>query len=80
MGTVHGGRIICDSCGRDCTRLYGMRFDARKNISFDSEIQDEFRRIDEIFGKHEFIFCWECSIRAFGAKPVKKENENAESA
>ena len=71
MGTVRGGRIICDSCGRDCTRLYGMRFDQNRNMSTDREVQKEFKRIEEIFGKREFVFCWECSVKAFGAKPLK---------
>jgi len=75
MGTVKGGRIICDVCGKDCTRLYGMRFDARRNITYDSEVQAEFAKVDELYGKHEFVFCWICSIKAFGMKTLSEKKD-----
>ena len=74
MVTVHGGKIICDNCGRDCTKLYGLKFEVR-TTKFDKSLQTEVERIDKIFGKHDFVFCWECCIRSLGAKPVENIEE-----
>jgi len=71
MATVVGGRIICDSCGRDCTKLYGLKFEVRAYR--DAELRVEVDRIDRVYGKHDFVFCWECCVRKLGAKTLVEQ-------
>ena len=77
MATLRGGAKICDGCGDDCTRLYGFAMEVRKNMMQDMQVMKEVDKVDEEFGQHDFVFCWSCTAKAFGAKTLE-EKEAAE--
>ena len=79
MATLRGGAKICDSCGADCTRLYGFAMEVRKNMMQDRQVMMEVDKVDEAFGQHDFLFCWSCTAKAFGAKTLEQK-EQAEEA
>lgn len=81
MATIRGGAKICDGCGKDCTHLYGMVMEVRKDMMQNARVKVVYEKIDEIFGQHDFIFCWECTAKAFGAMTLaQKRAEVARAA
>ena len=81
MGTVRGGSVICDSCGGVCTHLYGMVVQVRKNMLENQRVKEEYEKIEAEFGQRDFIFCYRCTIIAFGAKTsAQKRAEHAREA
>ena len=77
MATLRGGAKICDGCGYDCTRLYGFAMEVRKNMMQDLQVMKEVDKIKDEFGQHDFVFCWSCTAKGFGAKTLE-EKEAAE--
>ena len=73
MATIKGGVKICDSCGSDCTRLYGFVMEVRKNMSQDARVMKKVDEIDKEFGQHDFLFCWSCTAKAFGVETEKQK-------
>lgn len=63
------GRLICEKCGVDCTALYGFALMTRGTIR-DQRTQKELDEVKKVFGKNEFVWCWGCTVEAFGVKPV----------
>ena len=83
MGTVRGGRIVCDRCGEDCKALYGFAMTVHKAAqTYNNEVKSIVDKIDAKYGKHDFIICWDCTIEMMGIKPkdvqsnVALSNEN----
>lgn len=76
------GRIFCERCGKDCTDLYGFALMVRGTIR-NKRTQDELAEVKKQFGKEEFVWCWGCTAKAFGAtslndktEQIEKENSN----
>jgi hypothetical protein len=68
------GKFICSACGRDCTHLYG--FIMQKRTTLTRMQAEDFSNVDKEFGKSDFVFCWSCTAKAFGAKTLaEKEAE-----
>ena len=73
------GQLICEGCGKDCTRLYGFALMTRGAIR-DNQQQKELDKAKEEFGKAEFVWCWSCTAKAFGAKTLaEKEGPKVDS-
>lgn len=63
------GRLICEKCGRDCTSLYGFALMSRGTIR-NRQTREALDAVKKRFGKEEFVWCWECTAEAFGARPL----------
>ena len=79
MGTVRGGRIICDACGNDCTRLHGMRMDVRRVVAGDAEVKKLTDEVDKVYGKHDFIVCWMCTAKSLGIKTLAEQQSEQQT-
>lgn len=66
------GRYVCSTCGCDCTSLYG--FAMQKRSSLTRSQLEEFDRVLKEFGQSEFVFCWSCTAKAFGAKTLAEKD------
>jgi len=88
MGTIKGGKIVCDRCGDDCTKLYGFAMTVdRVAHTHNEQIKEIVSRVDRKYGKHDFIICWDCTIEMMGVlslaqkaqidKQLKKEAKDA---
>jgi hypothetical protein len=73
MATIRGGAKICDSCGDDCTNLYGFVMEVRKDMMSNARVKSAADEIDDKFGQHDFTFCWACTAKAFGVKDKNEE-------
>jgi hypothetical protein len=63
------GKLTCESCGCDCTSLYGYALAVRGTIR-NQQTQTELAKVKKEFGKEDFYWCWSCTAKAFGAKPL----------
>ena len=67
MGTVRGGKIVCDKCGVECTALHGFAMTVNRVANFHNDsvkaITDD---VSSTYGKHDFIICWKCTIEMMG--------------
>ena len=71
MGTVKGGRIICNKCNEDCTNLYGFSMSVDRVAHTQNEkIKEIITKIDKKYGKHDFIICWDCTIAMMGIETL----------
>ena len=66
------GRMLCDICGKDCTRLWGFILGTR-GIVRDKQQQEILGDAKKEFGKSEFVFCWSCTAKAFGVKTLAEQ-------
>jgi hypothetical protein len=69
------GKLNCENCGCDVTNLYGYALAVRGTIRSQAT-QAELVKVKKEFGKENFYWCWSCTAKAFGAKPLEtKEPE-----
>lgn len=73
------GRLVCDKCGQDCTALYGFALMVRGTIRGKQQ-QEAMAEVQKEFGKNEFIFCWSCTAKTFGAKTLAEKEAEAKAA
>ena len=77
MGTVRGGNVFCDKCGNDCTALYGFAMSVdRVAHTHSDKIKDIVKKVDDKYGQHDFIICWDCTIEMMGI-PTKGQKHSA---
>jgi hypothetical protein len=72
------GKLICEKCGCDCSNLYGYALATRGTVR-NKQTQDELDKVKKEFGKCEFYFCWSCTAKAFGVKPLEPEPKQQEA-
>lgn len=65
------GKFVCSACGKDCTALYGFIMQKRTTLT-GAQIQ-AVNEVQREFGKDEFVFCWSCVAKAFGAKTLAQK-------
>ncbi len=76
MGTVRGGGIECDRCGVECRALYGFAMSIDRVANTHNEnVKNIVKKIDEKYGKHDFIICWDCTIRMMGILSLVQKAE-----
>jgi len=82
MGTVRGGQIICDKCGVECKALYGFAMVTNKVASSTNEgVKKITEEVDKVYGKHDFIICWKCTVEMMGIPTLAQQRaEHARSA
>jgi hypothetical protein len=75
------GKLNCENCGCDVTNLYGYALAVRGTIRSQST-NAELAKVKKEFGKENFYWCWSCTAKAFGAKPLeaKQETQTTDSA
>ena len=69
---VRGGKIKCDKCGSDCTYLTGFTMQVRQDSMGDQRVSESVNKFKSKYGQTDFTFCWECTAKAFGIKPIDK--------
>lgn len=73
------GKLTCSACGKDCTpprHLWGFKMWIQGSVHPGQ--QQDLEEVEKEFGQKEFIFCWACTAKAFGAKPLEKEKPKKE--
>ncbi|MCJ7828723.1 MAG: hypothetical protein MUP81_03160 [Dehalococcoidia bacterium] len=70
------GQLICENCGKNCNKLWGFMLGVRGQIR-DQQQQKELAEVKKEFGKEEFVWCWSCTAKMFGAKTLAQKEAEA---
>lgn len=75
--------LLCDGCGNnmhsavDDSSTVGIRIVLPFNDAATSEsFKEQVARVELIYGKLDFNFCYVCWIRSLGARPKNNDNLN----
>jgi hypothetical protein len=71
------GRLFCERCGKDCTDLYGFALMVRGTVR-NQKTQEALAEVKKVFGKEEFVWCWSCTAKAFGAMALEQLKTHTE--
>ena len=76
MGTVRGGEIKCNKCGTECRALYGFAMTVDRVSSVHNEkVKAIVNKIDEKYGRHDFLLCWDCTIQMMGILSIQEKKD-----
>jgi len=79
MVSVNMGILECSRCGCECTNLYGLTFTVpEQRIYNNPKVFAAVKKLDEDYGRHNFVFCLPCCLEAMGVGKLKKDNKEPE--
>ena len=71
------GKIYCENCEIECSKLWGSRISLR-SAPADKNTFQEINNIEKEYGKKDFYLCMRCALGLMGVKSLAEKKAESE--